>query len=83
MIVSVDQELVDQLVETGVDCDRLWLEGTGHIVKEDLLIRSLNATHVGVRKGEDVLAVRLALVGSRKVSHLGEAVVVSVGFFSF
>jgi hypothetical protein len=82
MIVSVDQELVDQLVESRVDGDGLGLEGTGYIVKEDLLIRSLDATHVGVGKGEDMLTVRLALVG-RKVRHLGETVLVLVGFFSF
>ncbi len=38
-------------------------------MEEHLLLRGLDAADVRVGKGEDVLAVRLALIGCREVGH--------------
>ena len=69
MVMGIHEKFVDELVESRIDCDGLGLEAGIRRVEKHLLLRSLNAADVGVGKGEDVLAVRLALVGGRKVGH--------------
>ena len=62
VVVSIHQQLIHQLVEA-------WVHGNGgglevvSIANKHILRASHNAAHVGVGKVEDVLAVRLALVG--------------------
>ena len=68
--MSIDQELINQLVEARVDRDRCCLEGV-LLPQEYLLGRSRHTADVRVREIQDVLAVRLALVGSREVGHFG------------
>ena len=67
LVVGVHQELVHQLVEARVDGNSGCLEVVS-IAHKHLFGASHNATHVGVGKVEDVLAVRLALVVGRE-SH--------------
>ena len=63
VVVGVDQELVDELEEAGVDLNPLALKCAGCVCKPHLLLCGLHATDVGVREGEDVLTMRLLLVG--------------------
>ena len=69
MVVSVHQQLVDQLVETWIDRNSRRLERFP-IAQKHLFVRSDSASDVRLGQVEDVLTVRLALVGCGEVSHL-------------
>ena len=76
LIVSVHQELVNQFVETRIHGDGCCLEALASprgVVRsrpeEHLLGGGRHTTNVRVGKVQDVLAVRLALIGCRKVGH--------------
>ena len=71
LIVSIDQELINQLVEARIHGDRCSLETLASprgVVrsrpKKHLLGYSCHTTNVGIGEIQDVLAVRLALVCS-------------------
>ena len=68
MVMGIHEKFIDELVESRIDGDGLGLELVRGVEKH-LLLRGLDAADIGVGKGEDVLAVRLALVGCRKVGH--------------
>ena len=63
MVVGVDQELIDELEEPGIDLDALALKCAGCVCEPHLLLCRLHTPDVGVREGEDVLTMRLLLVG--------------------
>ena len=63
VVVGVDQELIDELEEAGIDLDALALKCTGCVCEPHLLLCRLYTPDVGVREGEDVLTMRLLLVG--------------------
>jgi hypothetical protein len=62
VVMCVDEKLINQLVESGVDGQSCSLEGLS-VSNEDLFGCGFNAADIGVGKREDVFAVRLLLVG--------------------
>ena len=62
VVMGIHEEFIDELVESGVDCNGLGLELV-FSMEEHIFSCCLDAADVGVGKGEDVLAVRLTLVG--------------------
>jgi hypothetical protein len=66
MVVCVHEELIHELVESRVDVC-LGRNKCIALLKEDILLCSLHRTNVGIRETEDVLAMRLLLVGLGKI----------------
>jgi hypothetical protein len=62
LIVGVDNQLVDKLVEAGIDRDLVESE-TVVSMEVDLIIGGLNASDVGIGETEDMFAVCLLNVG--------------------
>ena len=69
LVVGVDDQLIDELVETRVDGNLAECEPILSM-QVDLILCSLDTADVGVWKAENVLAVGLLHVGSAKVRHL-------------
>ena len=62
LVMCVDQEFVNQFVEAWIEGDGLLSECVS-ISQEDCVFGVCDASDVGIGKGENVLAVRLLLVG--------------------
>jgi len=62
MVVCVHEELVHELVESGIDVG-LGRNKCVALVQKYILLCGLHRTNVGIGKAEDVLTVCLLLVG--------------------